>query len=59
MKDCPIQYVCTKYSSGDNKLPPNNHIRENIQCANMYCEAYVYIMHWLGEKIACKIKRSR
>ena len=61
MPICPIQDVCNKYLSGDNK-PPNHQVRLTVPCKDwlsMECEMGTRLQVWMnnGEGIACSIAK--
>ena len=60
MRLCPLQEMCVKYESGDNK-PPNHDVRTKYPCVHFfdYCKMYVEWMNWQGEVIACSINKGR
>lgn len=57
---CPIQDLCLHYKSGNK--PPNHDVRSKVPCKsflNMSCEESVRIQIFLGETLACNIKKVR
>lgn len=61
MKLCPIQEVCRKFKTGDNK-PPNNDVRDKYPCKSfldMSCDMGLRLQEWIDGPVACNLEKIR